>query len=135
MRWSVWWIRDDLEKTEAIPIPFMAWKSKASRRTNLSTFGAEASACRDALDLAEYTRAMLCEVVIGTTVFPDEWTEEHLLIRVVTDCKSLFLDCLAKDASVPEDRGTALTVASLRGRCSAGVERDTKRSVCSWWTD
>ena len=70
--------QDDLEKTEAIPIPFMAWKSKASRRTNLSTFGAEASACRDALDLAEYTRAMLCEVVIGTTVFPDEWTEVAL---------------------------------------------------------
>ena len=31
----------------------------------------------------------------------------------VADCKSLF-DCLAMDASVPEDRGTALTVASLR---------------------
>ena len=52
--------------------------------------------------------------------FPGEWTEEHLRIRVITDCKSLF-DCLAKDASVPEDRGTALTVASLREMCSAGV--------------
>ena len=55
---------------------------------------------------------MLCEVVIGGIVLLDEWTEEHLPIRVITDCKSLF-DCLAKDASVPEDRGTALTVASL----------------------
>ena len=51
--------QDDLEKTEAIPIPFMAWKSKASRRTNLSTFGAEASACRDALDL-QNTREPCC---------------------------------------------------------------------------
>ena len=47
-------------------------------------------------------------------------------IRVITDCKSL-LDCLAKDASVPEDRETALTVASLRERCSAGMGRDEKR--------
>ena len=43
-----------------------------------------------------------------------------------TDCKSL-LNCLAKDASVPEDRGTALTVAPLREKCSAGVGRDSKR--------
>ena len=56
---------DDLEQTEAIPISFVTWKSKASKRTNLSTFVTEASACRDALDLAEYTRAMLCEVVVG----------------------------------------------------------------------
>ena len=81
---------DDLEKTEALPISFMTWKSKASKRTILSTFGAEASACRDALDLAEYTREMLCEVVIGRRVLPDEWTEEHLSFRVITDCKSLF---------------------------------------------
>ena len=47
-------------------------------------------------------------------------------IRVVTGCKSLF-DCLAKDASVPEDRGTALTVASLR-ESSAKVGGDTQRS-------
>ena len=45
--------QDDLEKTGPIPIAFMTWKSKASKRTILSTFGAEASARRDALDLAE----------------------------------------------------------------------------------
>ena len=50
--------QDDLEKTEAIPISFMTWKSKASKRTILSTFGAEASACRDALDLN--TREQCC---------------------------------------------------------------------------
>ena len=55
--------QDDLDKSEAIPISFMTWKSKASKRTILSTFGAKASACRDALDLAEYTRAMLSEVL------------------------------------------------------------------------
>ena len=47
--------------------------------------------------------------------------------RTITDCKSLF-DCLAKDASVPEDRRTALIVESLRERCSVGVRRDQKRS-------
>ena len=30
--------RDDLEKTEAVPISFMTWKSKASKRTILCTF-------------------------------------------------------------------------------------------------
>ena len=116
--------QDDLEKTEAIHTSFMTWKGKASKRTFLSTFGAEASARRDALDLAEYTRAMLCEVVIGGNVLPDEWREEHMPIRATTDCKSL-LDCLAKDASVPEDQVSALTVA-LRERYSAGVGRDEK---------
>ena len=45
----------------------------------------------------------------------------------MTDCKSLF-DCLGKDASVPKDRRMALTVGSLRERCSVGVGRDQKRS-------
>ena len=56
-------------------------------------------------------------------MLPDEWKEEHLHIRVITDYKSLF-DEMAKDASVLEDRGTALTVASFRERFSAGVGRD-----------
>ena len=74
--------QNGLEKTEAIPISFMTWKCTASKRTILSTFGAETSACRDALDLAEYTRTMLCEVVIGGRVLP----EEHMPIRATTDC-------------------------------------------------
>ena len=45
----------------------------------------------------------------------------------ITDGKS-SLDCLAKDASEPEDRKTALTVGSLREKCSVGVGRDQKRS-------
>ena len=51
--------------------------------------------------------------------------------RVITDCRTLF-DCLTKDASVPEDRAAALTVTSLRQRCSAGVGRDPKRSGLMW---
>ena len=132
VHWSVWWLRTIWRKTEAIPIPFiMTWKSKASKRTILSAFGAGASACRDALDLAEYTRAMLCEVVIGGNILPDEWREEHMPVRAIIVCQSLF-DRLARDASVPEDRGTALTVASLRERCSAGVGRDQNRSGLMW---
>ena len=53
------------------------------------------------------------------------WERSTLPIPVITDCESLF-NCLAKDASVPEDRVTALTVASLRERCSAGLGRDQK---------
>ena len=87
----------------------------------------KAGACRDALDLDEHTRAMICELLIGGRILPDEWRKEHLAFRVITDCKSLF-DRLAKDASVPEEIGTALTVASLREKCSAGVGKDKTRS-------
>ena len=36
------------------------------------------------------------------------------------------------DASVPEDRRTALTVGSLRERCAVGVGRDQSRSGPMW---
>ena len=62
VRWYVWLAQDNLEKTEAIPISFMTSKSKASKRTILPAFGVQASACRDALDVAEHTRALFCEV-------------------------------------------------------------------------
>ena len=75
---------------------------------------------------------MLSEVVIWRRVTPDgSEEEEHLPIRVIADCKSLF-DCLAKDARVQEDRGTALTVASLRERCFGRSGRDQKRSGLMW---
>ena len=67
--------QDDLEKAQ---YPLMTWRSRASKRTILSTFGAEDSVCRDALDLAEYTRAILCEAVIGGRGLPEEWRKEHL---------------------------------------------------------
>ena len=69
------------------------------KKTIWSTSGAEASACRDALDFAEYTRAIWCQVVIGGEVLLDEWKKEH----------DHRFDCLAKNAGVPEDRRTALT--------------------------
>ena len=129
-------------KAEGYPCPFSAWcvglcggsgrcGENQGVETNHPVHFRGRGQCRDALDQAEHTRAMLCEVLIGARVLPDEWKEEHLPVRVITDCKSLF-DCGAKDASVPEDRGTALTVASLRERCSAGVGRDTKRSGLLW---
>ena len=47
------------------------------KNTTWSTSGAAASACRDALDLAESTRAVWCQVVIGGEVLLDEWKEKH----------------------------------------------------------
>ena len=51
-------------------------------------------------------------------MLPDEWKEEH-------DEK---IRLLGQDASVREDRRTALAVGSLRERCSVGVGRNPKRS-------
>ena len=61
-------VQDGLEKTESIPISLMTWKSNASKTSFLPTFVAEVSACRDALDLADCTRAVLCEVLTGGEV-------------------------------------------------------------------
>ena len=47
------------------------------KKITWSTSGAAASACRDALDLAEYTRAVWCQVAIRAEELPDEWKEEH----------------------------------------------------------
>ena len=47
--------------------------------------------------------------------------QEHLLIRVIQGCNSFF-DCLAKDASMPEDQGMILDGGNLCGRrCSRSV--------------
>ena len=92
------------------------------KKTIWSVSVAEARACRDAFDLA-ITRNQF-----GTKPLSQEkcYYKENGRRSTITDCKSLF-DCLAKDASVPEDRRTALTVEFLRGRCSVGVGRDQKR--------
>ena len=86
-----------LHNAGGIPIPTKKDQTMSGwRRQSRGVFGPAPS--------TGHTQAMLCEVVIGANVVPDEWAEEHMPIRAITDCKSLF-DCWAKDASVPEDRG------------------------------
>ena len=69
--------------------------------------------------------------MIGGEALHDHWKEEH-----DNRCKSLF-DCFAKDASVPEDRRTSLTVGSLRERCSVGVQDVSVMQMAleqkDWW--
>ena len=59
MRWLVWWLKTILKKTICF------------------TSGAEASACQDAFDPAECTRAIWYQVVIGREVLAGEWKEGH----------------------------------------------------------
>ena len=47
-----------------------------SKKTMWSTSGAEASACRDALELAEYPPAVRGQVVLGGEALIDEWKGE-----------------------------------------------------------
>ena len=103
----------------------------------MSTFEAVANACIDALDLSEYTRAMLCEVVIGVEVLPNARKEEQLPIRVIAGCESLF-NCLR----VPEDRGTAYDsgvsarkVFDWSGKRPETLRADVGRRVCICQTD
>ena len=80
--------RDYLDSTEAIPLSIMTWKSKTSKRTILSAFWAEESACRDKLDLDRIHKGNAVRRRDREKVSPDDWTEEHLPVRVITDCKS-----------------------------------------------
>ena len=48
-------------------------------------------------------------------------------VKLVVDCKSLY-DNMAKDASVPEDKWTAIYIGALRCGVSAGVGRSQDKA-------
>ena len=73
-----------------------------------------------------YMRALICEVYHGCRD-PTEWDESVMGVKLVVDCKSLY-DNMAKDASVPEDKWTAVYIGALRCGVSAGVGRSQDKA-------
>ena len=57
--------------------------------------------------------------------------EEHLPIKMITDCKSLY-DHTLKESSIPDDRWTAIYVAALKCGLSAGPGRDSSKAELLW---
>ena len=122
---------DSLEEINNVPVSFLDWRSRASKRVFHSTFGAESGAALEAIGMANYMRAYLCDILLGHAqhVQVDEFNETHTRIVLLTDCRSLF-DHLVKDGSVPDDRWVAVNVAALRCVLSAGPGRDKIKVEC-----
>ena len=98
-----------------------------------ATFAAEAQAAGDTIGMAHYFRAYWCDVLHGYADWVDvtDFGEDHMPIKLYTDCKSLF-DHLKKDGAVPEDKWVAVAVASLKCCVSAGAGRRTSKAECKW---
>ena len=93
----MWWLRT-VWKTEAIPISFMTWKSKTSKRIILTTFGVEASAYRDALDKPFFTTPG--NHVPSISLVVQKATANHSMMKRALRCMSAFLvRCSAKTRS------------------------------------
>ena len=111
----------------------MDWKTKAGKRVFHATFAAEAQAAGDTIGTALYFRAYWCDVLYGHAEWVDvtEFGEDHMQIKLYTDCKSLF-DHLKKDGAVPDDKWVAVAVASLKCCASAGAGRNEEKAECKW---
>jgi len=121
----------DVEKTTPLAFSPLDWATHASRRVVTSTFAAETSAALEAVGRGMYVRSLMAEIIHGPVCRPHEWTEQHLAVVVVTDCKSLY-DNIQKECSLCDDRHTALYICGLRQLLSAGPQRDLTRARLLW---
>ena len=128
--------KDSIERSDAIPVNFLDWSSKTNKRIVESSFAAETQAAVVGLGRAQYVRCrcLLCELLHGKESVTDErvcFGESLMKISTVTDCRSVY-DCVLKESSTPDDRRTAISVASLRQGVSAGSGRDLRKSALMW---
>ena len=96
----------------------MDFRTRASHRVVVSTFGAESSAAVETHGIMLYSRALICEALSGRR---DKHLESDMPTRLITDCKSLY-DHLKSDGKVPDDRHTAIWVAVWRCGVGAGPQ-------------
>ena len=89
------------------------WKSTANPRVCRSTFGAETTACSEAIELGQYVRSFVQTVLTGRLQRVEGLCGKQL--RCITDCKSLY-DHLHKEGvpRIPSDKRLAIDLAALR---------------------
>ena len=89
------------------------WKSSATRRVCRSTFGAETTACTEAVEEGQYVRSYVESILSGTLKTVDSLSGHQL--RCITDCKSLY-DHLHKEGipRIPTDKRLAIDLSALR---------------------
>ena len=82
--------------------------------------------------MAAFVRAMICEVLYGhSNTSVEDYGEEQMGITMFTDCKSLFAH-VKSEGNVPDDKHTAVYVAALKNRVSAGVGRNECKAQMRW---
>ena len=88
------------------------WRSRAGQRVCRSTFGAEAQACVEGLEGAQYIRSLIETLMTGDLV---KVTEARMPIMCLSDCRSLY-DHVHRQGvpRVPTDRRLAIDLAALR---------------------
>ena len=117
----------DIAEGKRVPLGIVEWRSNASKRVCRSTFGAETMSAVEALEAAQYLRALLATLVSGHLV-KHEQAAEFCPILALTDCKSLH-DFLhrAGQPRLPSDRRMAIDLAALRQDLRAEVPKGASR--------
>ena len=89
------------------------WKSTANPRACRSTFGAETTACSEAIELGQYMRSFVQTVLTGQLQRVEGLCGQQL--RCITDCKSLY-DHLHTEGvpRIPSNKRLAIGLAALR---------------------
>ena len=122
-----------MDSTEDAKFNVMDFRTRASHRVIVSTFGAETSAAYETHGLIHYTRAMFAEIAYGhLQEHLPKYGERHMKTYLMTDCKSLY-DHLKCDGKVPEDKHSAIWTAALRSYAAAGPGQHGK-TVTRWVT-
>ena len=95
------------------PCSVLDWKSTANPRVCRSTFGAETTACTEAIEMGQYVRSFVKTLLSGHLQRVERVAGSQL--RCITDCKSLF-DHLHKEGipRIPSDKRLAIDLAALR---------------------
>ncbi|CAE7529744.1 GIP [Symbiodinium sp. CCMP2592] len=105
------------------------WKSSANPRVCRSTFGAETTACSEAVELGQYVRSFVMTILSGELKRVEQLAGGQF--RCITDCKSLY-DHLHRDGipRIPSDKRLAIDLAALRQTFS--LERIEDRIPLFW---
>ncbi|CAE7496514.1 GIP [Symbiodinium sp. CCMP2592] len=117
----------DIANGARVPVGILEWRSNASKRVCRSTFGAETMSAVEALEAAQYLRALMATLVSGRLV-KHEQAAEFCPILAPADCKSLH-DFLhrAGQPRLPSDRRLAIDLAALRQDLRAEVPAGVSR--------
>ena len=100
----------------------LSWCSRRLKREVSPSMAAESIATSESAKHAQFLRAVLC------SIFDHQFDVRHweryskqLLLKLVTDCRSVF-DHLARNRGLPKDRFTAAELAT--------VKRDLEEDDC-----
>ena len=126
--------REDLERSSAVPLNVLSWRSKSNKRIIESSFAAETHAALMGYGNGHFMRVLLLEVYKGSFAVSQaegtDWFSQMPLV-MATDCKSVY-DCIKRDAQSVGDKSNAINVAILRQLCSGENHPVGERARLLW---